>query len=267
MPKLSIMIELTDMIQNIAKIFEYEHFYLVASLLFLFIVSDPRSFYEMWKLYNALENHEALPERLRDFPVHSTSIEVYVVSQEKVNKFVLQACKGEICSLTLSEHDINNLYLRGESVDKYKINYSSDPFFVIFKYVNELYYFQITNDGILERRVNYISLAGVNGIRTETRETRFINDTDSTMLCHNLIDQQGKKMDRDSDWTEENFFPIRPNNSLLYALLTNDFKCLSYDENESQRNFVASIIKKITCLKIRDGCLVIEISQPTDHSD
>lgn len=263
------MIELINMsyfVDGVRNMLEYPHFYLILSMAFFIIASDPRSFYKMWQLFNALEKHEPLPREIADFPVHLTSIEDYMTSQEKVNLFISQSCGREPCELVLSEDDINNLYLHGETIDKYRAKYSADPLSTIYRYSNDYLYFQITGGSIFEKRINYLTLAGCNGIRTETRETRFI-EKDSLSITRTVeIEQSGRKLDRDSDWTSEQFRPVCPNDFLLHALFTNDFEQNSYNENESrthQRNFAKSIIKKITSLAIVDECLIIKIDRPT----
>jgi hypothetical protein len=243
------------MIQNIMTIFEYPHFYLIVSLLFLFISSNPISFYRMWELYQLLDSNGLLPEKIASFPVHSTSMREYLTSQEKINSFISQACDERSCELILSTDDINNIYLRGKSLNKYKMNSAVDPISIIFKYYNKYFYFQIVNNSLFERRIEYITLSGSNGISTETRETRFVNNK----ICSNLIEQNDKSFIHENDWNDDFFYPVTLDNDLLYKLLTNDFETSSYDMNESKKVFVSSITSKIISIEIIDGCLVIKI--------
>jgi hypothetical protein len=243
------------MIQNIMNILEYPHFYLIASLLFLFISSNPISFYKMWELYQSLDAGGLLPEKIANFPVHSTSMEKYLISQEKINLFISQACREESCELVLNTDDINNLYLRGKSLDKYKMNNIVDPISVIFKYYSKYFYFQIVGNSLFEKEIGYITLAGLNGISTETRETRFVNNK----ICRNLTEQNDKSFIYKNSWDDEDFHTVNLYDSLLYKLFTNDFEVLSYDINESKKNFVLSITSKILNIEIIDECLVIKV--------
>lgn len=240
--------------QNIMAILEYPHFYLIVSLLVLFISSNPISFYRMWQLYRALDSHDSLPERLANFPVCLTSIEKYLISQEKINSFVFQVFSEESCELILSADDMNNIYLRGKPLNKYNMNNVTDPLSIIFKYVNKYFYFQIENGSLFEKRIEYITLRGFDGIFTESRETRFVNN----MICSNLIEQDSHQVADRNSWNDENFYPISLRNILLYRLFTNDFEMSSYDTNENQKSFILSIVNKIVSIEIIDEYLVIK---------
>jgi hypothetical protein len=243
------------MIQNIMTIFEYPHFYLIASLLFLFISSNPMSFYRMWKLYQSLDSGSLLPERIANFPVHSTSMEEYLISQEKINLFISKACRKESCELILNTDDINNLYLRGKSLDKYNMNNIVDPISIIFKYYSKYFYFQIVGNSLFEKEIEYITLAGSNGISTETRETRFINNR----ICSNLTEQNDISFIHKNSWDDKDSHAVNLYDSLLYKLLANDFETSYYNITESKKDFVLSITSKITSIEIVDESLVIKI--------
>lgn len=204
------------LIQDIKLVLEYPHSCLIASIIFLFLSLNPKNLYKAWILHQTLERGDPLPDRIANFPIHQTSVEDYLNSKEKIDLFINQASKGSICQLELSADDINNLYLRGQTLNKYSTNNNIYTSPVIFKYTNDYYYFQIVDNRLLHRTIKYIRLLGsVDGIQTETRETRFITYNESIMTKHKVIEFNGKRMDSDSDWSDDKFFSLRSNDDFL----------------------------------------------------
>jgi hypothetical protein len=235
------------------------HFHIVIYILIFLMCVNPKKMYEMWKLYQILDRRELLPDRIANFQTHLTSMESYLESKAKIDVFISEVLRGNSCQLKVNSNDLNNLYLQGNNINKYNQNIVSDPFSQLFKYVNRYYFFQITENNILKKRIDYLSLNGLNGIFTEFIETKFITK-DSLVLTNSLVvEQNNKEMGSKKDWAVESYQAISSNDFLLYGLFTNDFEMLSYRENEQQRKIVTSIVSEITSIKIVDCYLIIAV--------
>jgi hypothetical protein len=241
------------------KIIEFPHAALIGSFLLLFLSFNPINLYAMWRLHQRLERGESLPDRLENFPILPTSVEDYVNSWEKVENFKREVLKGNSSQLVLSSDDINHIYLKGIPINKYSVNnlYGLVP--VVFKYSNTFLYFQVADDAILKKKVEYCNGSSIgmpDGVITETTETRYKN-TDNGVLKHAfVVEWNGKKMDSQKDWTDDKFTASIRGSTLLTAILTGDFNP-PLDGDINQRKLIASIIRKITQINISDGFLII----------
>ena len=254
------MFNIINLIQDIKSVFEYPHLGIIVSMMFLFLCFDPKNLYAMWSLQQKLDRGELLPDRLASFPIHPTSTEEYLNSKQKIDLFVSQTLRENSCELNVSADDINNIYLHGESIHKYRMN-SLASFPNIFKCKADYYYYQIVNNRLLQRRIQYLVYNGVDGISTTTRETRFINHNKLVMENHKVIEWNGRKMDSDAEWSDDKFYPLRLNDLFLSRLFAGDFMLSFCDEDESQRKLMSSVIKKITSVEIADGYLIIKVEQ------
>jgi hypothetical protein len=248
------------MLLNIEKIIEYPHFYLILSLLFLFLSFNPINLYAAWRLYQRLERGESLPDRLELFPVQETSIDDYLNSWEKVECFKREVLRGNSCEITLNSSDINHIYLKGNPINKYNIN-DLYPFVPLMsKYHNEFLYFHISSNAVLSKRVEYFTMSSFgmpDGIVTETREDRFKNIDNGVGYHGCVVEWNGKKMDSDRDWTEDKFTASLRCCNTLKAILTGDFNP-PVDRDINQEALISSIIGEITQIDISDGLLTIK---------
>jgi hypothetical protein len=255
------MFEMLEFNHFVKSVSEHPNLYLIAFMLFLFICLNSRNLFKMWILYQKLDRGESLPDRLANFPTHPTSIQDYLNSKEKINLFISQSLKSHSCQLTLSADDINNLYLQGQSINKYRANNIAMSFSNIFKYMNEYFYFQIIDNRLLEKRIRYLDISGIDGIATETNQTTFINQDKLVMKNYKNIEWNGKERNFDKDCSDDKFYILRPNYDFFCRLLTDDFTLSSYDGNDNQRKLTLSVTEKITSIEIADGHLTIKVEQ------
>jgi hypothetical protein len=114
-------------------------------------------------LVRKLRKGSILPRRIEEFPIHKTSLEDYLASKAKVEIFIEKTGNGIEDELVLSQDDLNHIYLRGFSIDKYKLETSG---FLIVE--NDFSYFEINKDKIVIHRLKYPKISGHDkGILTE----------------------------------------------------------------------------------------------------
>jgi hypothetical protein len=247
------------MIDNFIQIINYPHFWLFASLLFFLLSFNPVNLLATWKLYQHLERGESLPERLDNFPVQQTSMQDYLNVCEKIGNFKQEILRGNSYELVLNSSDINNLYLKGKSINKYNVNnlYGIVP--LASKYCNKFLYFQLSNNAILRKRVEYFTMSSIgmpDGIITETLETRFKNKLDGVFKYGCVIEWNDKKMDSGEDWADSKFTSSILGSTLIKAILTGDFDP-SVDTDINQENLITTIISKIRYVEVSNNNLLI----------
>lgn len=149
--------------------------YPAVAILFL-IAFNPKDMYDAWKLFRALEINGELPSRLADFPVHITSREKYLNVKEKIEEFKSQVIRGEASRIFLNSDDLNDLYLQGNSLNKYHTDWQGVSIGTSsYKYNNCFMYFEIPNNSILHKSISYIDSAMPGGIKSNTDEILFLS--------------------------------------------------------------------------------------------
>lgn len=139
-----------------------------------YLAFNARNILSNYLLRQALEKGLPLPPRLSSFPVHNTSTAAYIASFTKVETFMNQVIELGNAELWLNSDDINNIHLKGVSVNKYRINPQSLFYpLVIPKYANDLFYFELQEHTLVRRRIRYPVLEGKDGISSETLEIMF----------------------------------------------------------------------------------------------
>ncbi len=240
-----------DIIQDIFHLFNYPHSGIIIALMFLLIALNPKTLYDMWRLRQTLDRGETLPDRLANFPVHPTSLEKYINVKEKIDDFKNNVLRQHSGYLSLNSDEINDVYLQGFSINKYRINFS-DPF---IKYNNNYLFFEIQGKYVIQKRIEYIDNVGIGGISTETNRISFSTSNDSVLTKREFIEWNNKVMTSDED---EDFYSIS-GDSFLVSLLRYDFTPPSYRQRDSnEHQLILTIIDKITNIEISNGCLSIE---------
>jgi hypothetical protein len=247
------------MFELLRGIIEYPHSGLIGSLVFLLIALRPKNLYKMWVLSQKIERGDPLPDKITSFPIQATSLDNYLNSKNKVSEFLEWALRGQSCQIELSADEINHLYLQGEQINKYNANiFIPLP---IFRCKNKYSYFQIVGNSLLEKSIQYPNTNGIDGIVTATTEYRFKKQNQSIMRNVWSVEFNGKRIDSESNWTDEKFDFLRSNDTLLHGLFTGDFVQAFYDENDNKGKLISSVIEKITSVEIADGHLTIKVEQ------
>ena len=252
---------LSTLFGDMSYLFDFPRSIIYPAVAILFLIAfNPKDMYDAWKLFRALEINGELPSRLADFPVHITSREKYLNVKEKIEEFKSQVIRGEASRIFLNSDDLNDLYLQGNSLNKYHTDWQGVPIGTSFyKYNNCFMYFEISsNNNILRKSISYIDSTMPGGIKSNTDEILFfISDNNEVRFRQDLIEINGKhplKFVRDSVIKE---FSIK-----ACDLLENIFRCnfnfsMAYLESNDHRTFL-SIIDKITNIEILNGSLIIE---------
>jgi hypothetical protein len=227
---------------------------LLACLFLLFLSFNPINLYGFWLLIQKLDRREALPDRLEDFPIHPTSIDEYLSAWEKVEFFKQQTLKGYGCELSLSSHDINHIYLKGVPIDKYMINssYKIDPF--TFKYSNIYFHFSLSDDSLIERRLEYCNIACLgmpDGIITETFKVRFKMLNGKIHEDNMRIEWNGREENSNKKWSEDKFISYAETSSILGLILTGD-PYFFVGEDRICKRMVSDIIRRIETVQLSD---------------
>jgi hypothetical protein len=248
---------------DISYLFEFPRSIIYPALFILLIVAfNPKYTYDAWRLYQELERGGELSPRLADFPIHPTSIEKYLNVKEKIEQFKYKVLRGEESQIALSSDDLNDLYLQGNSINKYHIDWQAVSIGISFyKYRNFYMHFEIVKNSIMHKEIEYIEWNMPNGIRSSTDEINFQKLDNNTFLFKSqLIEVNGKKA----------FEFVRKSTikeaSIKYCdLLENIFKCdfnFSIDYLESNEyQLILKIIEKLTNVEIINGYLNIEFKQ------
>jgi hypothetical protein len=252
---------LSTLFGDMSYLFDFPRSIIYPTVAILFLIAfNPKDMYDAWKLFRALEINGELPPRLAELPVHITSIEKYSNIKEKIERFKEQVMLGEPSRIFLTSDDLNDLYLQGNSINKYHADWQGSSIGTSFsKYNNCFICFEISNNNyILRRHVNYIDSTMPGGIRSNTDKIIFfISDNNEVRFRQDLIEINGKypfKFVRDNVKKE---FLIKG-----CDLLESIFRCsfdfsMTYLESNDYRIFL-SIIDKITNIEISNGSLMIE---------
>jgi hypothetical protein len=147
---------------------------LLVGIMIVYLTFSARNIFSSYLLRRTLEEGLPLPTRLSSFPVHDTSTAAYIASFTKVETFMNQVIELGSAELWLNSDDINNIHLKGVSVNKYRINPQSLFYpLIIPKYANDLFYFELQEHSLVRRRIRYPVLEGKDGISSETLEIIF----------------------------------------------------------------------------------------------
>lgn len=144
-------------------------------LISIYLLANARNFYSNYVLRKALSRGERPPDRLANLPRHHTSPADFFRSKKKTNRFVDKVLRGQEAELLLDSDDINNIYLRGSTVNYYIVSIPAVPF-IKSRYANEYFYFWIDADSILYKKITYPSFEGRDGVQTFTRQLSFSRD-------------------------------------------------------------------------------------------
>lgn len=245
---------------DISYLFEFPRSIIYPALFILLIVAfNPKYTYDAWRLYQALERGGELSPRLANFPIHPTSIEKYLNVKEKIEQFKYKVLRGEESQIALSSDDLNDLYLQGNSINKYHIDWQAISIGIPFyKYRNFYMYFEIINNNIIHKQIEYIEWTMPNGIKSSTNEINFQKLDNNTFLFKSQLTEingkQAFEFVRRSTMKEA---------SIKYcSLLENVFKCnfnFSIDYLEgNEYKLILEVIEKLTNVEVTNGNLIIE---------
>jgi hypothetical protein len=244
-----------NIIQDFNYLFSYQNSLAILALILSLIAWSPMKIYSMLKLYKKLDKGKALPSRINDFPVHNTSLEKYLNVKKKIDDFRDLILREEPSKISISADELNDLYLEGSSINKYTINLSAS----FIKYSNNFFFFEIFDNTIFRKEINYITSDGMDGIVTQTIEFLF-EVTENDILCkEETVERNGKNV-RGKDKYEILFRPLNASN-FLESLLRGSFQPLTYQQiygNEIQ--LTSKIIDKINFIEVSDGHITIEAS-------
>lgn len=172
---------------------------LLVGIVIVYLTFNARNIFSNYLLRQALEEGLPLPIRLSSFPVHDTSTVAYIASFAKVETFMNQVIELGSAELWLNSDDINNIYLKGVSVNKYRINPQSLFYpLVVPKYANDLFYFELQNHTLVRRRIRYPTLEGKDGINSETLEIMFEKVDSEFRVKRRCIEFNGSDIEANS---------------------------------------------------------------------
>jgi hypothetical protein len=149
-----ISVNLMDMIPDLLHL----DFLTVLAVILALIAWSPKRLYTIWILKKKLDAREALPSRISDFPTHDTSLEKYLDVKRRIDDFRNCVLTGESSQISLSASDLNDVYLQGSNIDKYRVDVFALPY---MRYDNKFLFFEIIDDRILKKELEYISIDGL----------------------------------------------------------------------------------------------------------
>jgi hypothetical protein len=241
---------------------------LSACFLLLFLSFNPMNLYGFWLLVRKLDRRETLPDRLEDFPIHPTSFNEYLRAWEKVEFFKQETLKGNSCELSLSSNDINHIYLKGVPMDKYRINsfYKLDPF--TFKYSNVYFHFHLSDNSLIERKVEYCSIPCIgmpDGIITETSEIKFRMSNGSIHEDIKIIEYNGRERKSNKKWSDNELTSYAETSTTLGFILTGDLEFF-VSEDKVHRKLISKIISRIEAVQLSSEFILFRscVDTPTD---
>jgi hypothetical protein len=229
----------------------------------LLIAFNPKYVYDAWRLHQALERGGELPPRLAEFPVHPTSVEKYLDVKEQIERFKRQVLAGESSRLCLSSDNLNDLYLQGVSIDKYRSEWQGISAGLFSdKYNNSFMHFEIVNNNVIHREIGYIDYTLPSGISSRTRKIEFsmFDDTNEIKFSSRQLEVNGGQLFKLFESKTEEYFPMKS-----CYLLENMFKCefgfsrLDYP-NSNEYGLILSVIDKLTNIEVTNGNLIIEVA-------
>lgn len=244
-------------------------------ILFILMAVTFRGSPKLLWLEHLLASRKPLPDKIRNFPVCNTSIESYQKSWQKVEYFITDTSNDNAAELRLDEADINNIHLKGHLIDKYhaSINLVSMSFPILFpRYSPNIYfYFELQNNGILERKIEYPSPSSMDGIKTSTIEYSFEKMNGKPRIRRKNIEFNGRSLEKFYNGSYNFLGPISHNyQTLESSLLNSKFlfhlfgvtvspkDVLSKYEHEDRYKKISNVISKITNIGIQEKELVIQ---------
>jgi hypothetical protein len=241
---------------NMIQEFLLQHFMAVAVGVIVLIAWNPKRIYTIFLLQKKLDAREALPDCISKFPIHDTTLQKYLDVKLRIDEFKRLVLSGEFASISLSAADINDAYLQGSNIDKYKFDvFAPFPF---MKYSNKFMFFEIFDNKILKREIEYITLDGWNGVITETIEISYKNLNNALLVRKEYIERNGRNV-RGEDKSREEFYAI-DGCTFLEGLLRCSFEPQGYQRMQQNEN---KLIQKIvgdliTSVEITDDLCIIE---------
>ncbi len=244
-------------------------------ILFILMAVTFRGSPKLLWLEHLLASRKPLPDKIRNFPVCNASIESYQKSWQKVEYFITDTSNDNAAELRLDEADINNIHLKGHLIDKYhtSINLISMSFPILFpRYSPNIYfYFELQNNGILERKIEYPSPSSMDGIKTSTIEYSFEKMNGNPRIRRKNIKFNGRSLEKFYNGSYNFLGPISHNyQTLESSLLNSKFlfhlfgvtvspkDVLSKYEHEDRYKKISNVISKITNIGIQEKELVIQ---------
>lgn len=103
-----------------------------------------------------------LPKVFEDFPIHLSSYDEYLEIKQRIKEFINAAISGHPYKLLISESDLNNLYTKGITLNKFNLGN--------FKY------YSIINNEVIEKEMTLPDSNGIYGFRSKTKRIRFTGD-------------------------------------------------------------------------------------------
>jgi hypothetical protein len=137
-----------------------------------------------------------LPARLENFPVLSTDIKQYQVVRGKINTFMDSVLSGIDAEVHLNADEVNQIYLKGLAINKYKENFLHYLYPIIVpKYKNEYLYFRIEKKWIYQHYIRYPDTGGVDGVFTQTKAFSFKKDRSSFSVSRKQSEVNGRSFE------------------------------------------------------------------------
>lgn len=251
-----------------SHLFSYPQSILIMLLILTLVAWSPKKIYFMWLLHKKLDSGQPLPKKLSDFPIHQTSLDDYSNIKEKIECFKNKVLRGEASEISLNSNEINTIYLQGISINKYKVNPFSSMHPLFMKYSNYYFYFEIVEDKIIKRMINYITPDGLDGIATRTDEIMFLNSNGSVLTKEEMVEWNTRNK---KDINNNEFYSIK-GSSFLPCLLRCSFESLNLKQLQSSENeIIFKIVNAITYINIVERTLKIKVDRIsvfplTEHS-
>lgn len=155
---------------------------------------NARGIYFNVLIRKSISQKKNLPKRLRDCPVHDTSIESYDFFVERIKKDIEDALMAsKKIDILISKDDINNLYLRGTPIDKYRACPEIGLFPLRSIYENEYVYFDVLPSGLSRMEIRYPDLYGRDGVITQTQLYKFKKIDLGFRISRQIIEYNGRE--------------------------------------------------------------------------
>jgi hypothetical protein len=224
--------------------------------------------YEL-SLVQSLKKGMDLPEQIKNFPIHETSLEKYSSSVSKLEYFLDNIENGVPSILNISKSDINDIHLKGRSIDISQILFSGPYIMDVIE--NDFFYFNILNNEIVIRRINYPKFfSGKKGVMTETVILRYTKHEGKNVEIKKIIEVNSNDMSQMCDGKYDFFGNISGmylktteivDSSFLFhvfgALEHLDYSPQNFSDSFNYRR-LKTLLERVDSVEVIDDYLVIK---------
>jgi hypothetical protein len=198
------------------------------------------------RMYFEIKNQSKIPQALLNFKTHNASPLFYSETKNRVENFINSSLQDEIVEIILNEDDINSLYTKGISLNKYK--------------PGTYLYFEFQENLILEKLVEWPNFFGPNGCRTRIRSISFDLENGKLVTKTKILEEYGRVMNE-----VEDSFSLSGSPLILFILGASHTplfpSSLLFDTNSAQTieyQRALKILEKLKNVKVENFCLTIQ---------